>query len=344
MKSLILKSPGQLELSEREIPGISSSEVLLKVKAAAICHTDFVVMNGQHTWATYPCILGHEFSGIVEEAGGSVANVKKGDRVTAISYIYCGYCSACRKGMHNACTSVRGIPFHMEGAFQEMMAVPSLMLYKFSDRLSFEEASITECAANGYSAVDRACIEQGDKVVIIGPGPVGLFALQFAALKQPEALIMLGTRQERLKMASSLGATHVVNVREEDPYKKVMDITNGYGADAVIFCGGGPDAWQLAESMLASYGRVIMEALPDRADEKWPVTVFKFTEKSIGFLGVSGYNGSQFEKALSLMENGKVSVSPLITHTFPLEEYKQAFETSEKRISGAIKVVFNSFQ
>jgi len=343
MKSLVLKSPGNLELTERKVPEITSTEVLVRIKAAAICHTDFVVMEGQHTWATYPCILGHEFSGMVEDCGDAITNVKKGDKVTAMSYIYCGYCPACRKGMHNACINIKGIPFHMEGAFQERASMPGLMLFKFGSTLSFEEASLTECAANGYSAIDRANITDGDKVVIIGPGPIGLFALQFASLKQPEKLIMLGTREERLKLAKSLGATHIVNVKKEDPYKSIMDITGGYGADAVIFSGGGQESWELAEKILASFGRVIVEALPQKSSDKWPVTVFKFTEKSIGFLGISGYNGTQFQKALSLMEDKKIQVLPIITHKFSLDDYKQAFNVSKNRIDGAIKVVFNSF-
>lgn len=343
MKSLVLNAPGKLELTERKVPEITSTEVLVQIKAAAICHTDFVVMEGQHTWATYPCILGHEFSGIVEECGEAVVNVKKGDKVTAISYIYCGFCKACRKGLHNACSNIRGIPFHMEGAFQEKASMPNLMLFKFGDTLTFEEASLTECAANGYSSVDRASITDGDKVVIIGPGPIGLFALQFALLKQPEELIMLGTREERLELAKSLGVTHVINVKKEDPHESIMNITNGYGADVVIFCGGGQESWELAEKILAPFGRVIVEALPQKSSDKWPVTVFKFTEKSIGFLGISGYNGAQFQKALSLMEEKKIQVSPLITHKFSLDDYKQAFDVSKNRIGGAIKVVFNSF-
>ncbi|MCL5069909.1 MAG: alcohol dehydrogenase catalytic domain-containing protein [Actinobacteria bacterium] len=167
MKSLVLKSQGNLELIERIVPEITSTEVLVRIKAAAICHTDFVVMEGQHTSATYPCILGHEFSGVVQECGAAVVNVKKGDKVTAMSYTYCGFCNACRKGTHNACLDIRGIPFHMEGAFQEKIALPGLMLFKFGDVLSFEEASLTECAANGYSSVDRANITDGSQILFL---------------------------------------------------------------------------------------------------------------------------------------------------------------------------------
>jgi len=343
VRSLILKKPGEFELQERPIPDPGSNDVLVKVLAAAICHTDFIVMDGEHSLAEYPCILGHEFSGIAEKCGENVFHVKPGDRVTSMSFNYCGLCPACRRGISNACERISDIPFHMEGAFQEYISVNHKMIFPISESLSFENAALVEPAANGFAVVERANIYPGEKIVIIGPGPIGLLTLQFAALKQPGNLIMNGTREERLQLATEFGATHTINVRKEDPFKRIMEITDGYGADVVFFCGGGEDAWKMAESILVPFGRVIIEALPSKVSEKWPVTFFKFVEKAIGFLGVCGYNSSQFGTALYLVEAGKISISPLITHRFPLEEYSEAFETSKKRIGGAIKVIFNSF-
>ena len=341
MKSLILLKPGKLELREVVIPKCGCNDILVKVISAAICHTDFVVMEGEHSHAKYPCVLGHEFSGIIEETGPGVDNLKKGDRITAMSYAYCGTCPSCRKGIHTGCRKISGIPFSMDGAFTEFVSIPASMAYPINKSLSFEEAALTEPASNGYSAVERADIYPGEKVVIIGPGPIGLLSLQFAKLRQPEILIMNGTRKERLDLATEFGATHTINIREADPYKSIMDITGGYGADVVLFCGGGQDAWETAESILAPFGRLIVEALPTKYDAKWPVTVFKFTERSISIQGISGYNGRQFGTALNLIENGKIKVSPLITHRFSLDEYIQAFKTSQERKEGAIKVLFN---
>ena len=341
MRSLVLLEPHKLELQEVGIPKVGCNDALIRVLAAAICHTDFVVMEGQHSWARYPCVLGHEFSGIVESTGPGVKGLKNGARVTAMSYSYCGKCPSCRRGIHNGCSNIRGIPFGIEGAFQEYLSIPASMVFPIGCNLSAEEAALTEPAANGYAVADRADIYPGDKVVVIGPGPIGLLALQFASLRHPEILIMNGTRKERLDMASDLGATHTINVKDKDPYKEIMEITSGYGADAVLFCGGGQDAWEMAESILAPFGKIIVEALPQTYDTKWPVSVFKFTSHSIGFLGVSGYNGAQFGAALKLMDNKKIDAASLITHRFSLEEYEKAFNASLNREDGAIKVIFN---
>jgi len=340
MKSLVLLEPGKLELKEVNIPKYGCNDVLIRVVSAAICHTDFVVMEGQHSWAKYPCVLGHEFSGIIEDTGSGVTHLKKGDRVTAMNVYYCGVCPACRRGIHNGCREIKGIPFHMDGAYQEYMVMPSSIVFPIADSLSMEEAALTEPAANGYAVAERADIKPGQNIVVIGPGPIGLLALQFAALKQPQELIMTGTRKERLDIAAELGATHTINIKERDPYKDIMEITGGCGVDAVLFCGGGSHAWMMAESILAPFGRVIVEAIPQKNDEKWPVSVSKFTEKSISFMGIGGYDGSQFAATLNLIENKKINVSRLITHRFPLEKFEEAFETSKERKGGALRVLF----
>lgn len=340
VKALVLKSPNNLEIKERPVPVPGPTDVLVRVAFAAICHTDFFTLQGQYPGCKYPTVLGHEFSGIVERCGESVNHVKPGDRVTALGYAYCGTCPACRRGFHSGCISIKGIPFHMDGAFQEMILLPSSMVYPVPDTIGLDEAALAEPAANGFAAAGRPEIYPAEQVVIIGPGPIGLLALQAAALKQPGSLIMLGTRRERLKMAAELGATQVVNVREDNPYKAVMDLTGGAGADVVLFCGGGEEAWLLADRILAHSGRIVIEALPETADTRWPVPVFDFTAKQISYLGVSGYTGAQFEATLKLMQAGKINVAPLITHRFSLDDYQEAFETSEKRRGGAIKVIF----
>jgi len=340
MKSLVLEQPNRLVLQERPVPTPGPNEVLIRLKAAGICHTDFLTIEGQFTGCKYPTVPGHEFSGVVEQCGSAVTHVDVGDHITCISFAYCGICMNCRRGLHHCCLDVRGIPFHMDGAYQQYMCVAEIMAYQFDQSLSFAEAALTEPAANGYAAAERAGIRPGERVVIVGPGPIGLLALQAAKLYVPGTLTMLGTRLERLQLAEKLGATAAANVREADPYEAVMDITDGYGADVVIFCGGQEDAWKLAARLLAKNGRVVVEALPGRSDDWWPVPVFDFTAKNISYLGVCGYNGEQFGRTLQLMQSGQIDAASLITHKFALEDYKEAFETSEKRKSGAIKVCF----
>ena len=344
MKSLVLKGVRNFELKQVPVPEtVGPKDVLIKVKGAAICHTDYSVMDAQHPWTRFPCVLGHEFSGIVGIAGQAVSHVKPGGHVTAISYGYCGVCKNCRKGIHAGCSDIIAIPFNYDGAFQEYMITPGIAVYKISDAMDFEDAAVVECAANAYSIVDRSNIYPGEKVLIAGPGPIGLFSVQFAKLKQPGMLIVSGTRDERLNVARELGATHTINIKKEDPYEKIMEITGGEGLDVIFYCGGGREVWELAEKTLAIFGRFIIEAVPPQVDEKYPVSSFKFLDKCLTYTGVAGYDAAQFEVALRMIESGKINTKKLITHRFKLEDYKEAFDTAENRKAGAIKVVFNSF-
>ena len=340
MKSVILEHPNKLVLKDCPVPQPGPSEVLIRVKSAAICHTDFFTMRGDYPGCKYPTVLGHEFSGIVQQCGPGVTNVSPDDPVTCLSFAFCGTCQYCRRGLENGCENVRAIPFHIDGAYQEMLCMPAASAFKFDETLSFNEASLTEPAANAYSAVDRGDIKVGEHVVVIGPGPIGLLCVQFAKLKTPSTLTLLGTRDERLQIGEKTGATDTVHVRQTDPYEAIMNITDGHGADVVILCAGTENAWELSGRILAAkYGRVIIEALPDTGDTKWPVSVFDFTAKHISYLGVSGYTAAQFGDALQLMQAKKVDVAPLITHTFRLQDYADAFEASDKRKDGAVKVV-----
>ena len=339
IKSLVLKAPNVLEIENRPAPIPGPNEIQIRVTAASICHTDFVVIKGQYSRMKYPTVPGHEFSGIVESCGELVRSIKPRDRVTSLGYFYCGVCIECKKGRYTACKQLKGIPMDVDGAYQQMVVIPENSAYIIPDTLTMEEAALTEPAANGYAAAERGEICPGETVIVIGPGPVGLLALQAASLKHPGRLIMLGTRHERLILAAKFGASEVINVQECDPYDAVMKATEGEGADVVLFCGGGQDAWELSSKILKPFGRIVVEALPEPYNTKWPVPVSDFTEKSICYLGVSGYTPKQFGETLQLIAKRAIEVAPLITHRFVLDDYKLAFETVDKRVDGAIKVI-----
>jgi len=177
--------------------------------------------------------------------------VKPGDRVACISFDFCGTCDMCRRGLTTGCPNVRAIPFLMDGAYADNVLVTALMACPFDESVSFAEATLAEPAANGYGAAEHGRIYPGEHVVVIGPRSIGLLALQAAKIGAPETLTMLGTRAERLQLATKLGATQVVHVREVDPYEAVMNITDGHGADVVILCAGTEDVWDTSSKILA---------------------------------------------------------------------------------------------
>lgn len=342
MKSFVLVQANNLLVQDRPVQAPGRSEVLISVRYVAICHTDFVCMVGQHSLMRFPSVLGHELSGIVECCGEDAGDIRPVDRVTALSYSYCGECPACRRGLTTLCPDIRGIPFHIDGALQEMSVLPAKVVCKLPDSVALGKKSLTEPASNSYATMERADVQPGDSVAIIGLRTIGLLATPIAVFRQPSKFIMLGTRPKRLLAAQRMGATHTINVREADPYKELMAITDGSGVYVVLFCGGAEDAWQPAGRVLARGGRVAVEALQDSGDSMWSVPVFGFTAKQISYLGVCDYTDGQFRRTLELIGAQKIDVASPITHIFELEHCDEAFQTALSRKNGALKVLVES--
>lgn len=216
-------------------------------------------------------------------------------------------------------------------------------LFRISDELSLEEAALTEPASNAYSAVRQSRIRHGDRVVIIGPGPIGLLALQFARLYYPGVLILLGTRDERLEIGYKLGATHTINVREEDAEEDILGILGGEGADAVVECAGTRSGVELALRLAGLNSRVAIEGLMEPGETARFVPM-DAVQKGMSIIGVMGYLVPDFVYSLELLERGLIDVQSIITHRFSLDEWEDAFNMIEKRKSEAMKVVFTTLR
>ena len=218
--------------------------------------------------------------------------------------------------------------------------MPASSLFHVPATMGLDEACLVEPASCAYNAVDKAAIQPGETAAVIGAGPIGLFAVQAAALRYPAKLIVSAKHQNQIDMAKKLGATHVVDIRKNTPCEIVDDLTGGRGVDAVIFCAGGEQAWTQASGMLGIGGRFIVEAMPPTGTEQWPVSVMDFTQKVISYIGASSYSSNQFSAVIGLIDKGKIDAKSLITHRFPLDEYKAAFHMAGKAKDQAIKVVF----
>jgi L-iditol 2-dehydrogenase len=338
MKALWLAEPGKMDLVDRPKPDIRPDEVLIRVAAAAICHTDFRSISGRNPNVRMPIILGHEFSGTAEVCGEAVRLIKPGDRVAVPGILACFQCHNCWRGLTTLCLNYSELGARVDGGFAEYVAVPGRVLVPISDGFSSEEAALVEAAANGFAVARSASIEAGDSVVVIGPGAIGLLALQFARLYHPRFLILIGTREERLAIGARLGATHTINIHAQDPVEAVTEITNGTGADAVLQCAGTLSATQLAMRVTGEGGRVCIEGTSGSSEELC-VNPDDLVDRALKLIGVRGWNQRDFVRALDNIETGLVDVRSLITHTFPLTEYRSAFETAELRKSDSLRVL-----
>ncbi|MDR0294160.1 MAG: alcohol dehydrogenase catalytic domain-containing protein [Oscillospiraceae bacterium] len=336
MRAFRINKPNEYGMTDVPTPETMDDELLLKVGAAAICHSDIDALCGlRKHMIRYPNILGHEFAGTVVEAGRGVRSFKPGDTVAMECMIGCGECAPCHlRTIH--CEHYSELGFLRDGAFAEYVAVPARNAHKFTG-MSMEFAATAECAGNGYAAVDAADIKPGERVMIIGPGPIGLYALQFARLKHPSQLIMVGTREERLKFARPF-ATHTINIREGDALGALMEITAGNGADVVLQCATTNSAFTLAFDGAGKNARIIIEGFGD-SEAGVSLRMDQFIKKTLTVKGLGGMNSEQFEYVLRLMRMGVIDPSKLITHTFALENIIDGFNLLRDHTGDAVKVI-----
>lgn len=340
MRAFKLYEPFKYELVNIPIPSIKDNQVLVRVGAAAICHSDLDMIEGRRTFAiNYPAILGHEFAGTVAEVGKDVIGLKEGDKVACECSIWCGVCPNCLHGRTGTCLNYDEYGSMKPGGFAEYVAVNGNMAHKF-EKISMDEASNLEPAGNSYHAVKEAGINPGDIVMVIGPGPIGLYALQFAKLKYPGILIMVGTRDDRLGLSKKLGATVTVNVNKEDAHKKIMEVTGGKGVDKTIQCATTNDAVQLAVDTIGVNSTIIIEGV-NYGDKKIEFDFFNFLAKTLTIKGVTGAHTTHFIDSLKLMEQGLIDTKRIITHRFPLDRIDEGFDLLKQRKDGVIKVVIN---
>lgn len=329
MKAVMLKGAGQVAVVELAQPSIGPDEVLVRSHAVGICHSDFDLYRGQRStgFYHYPIVPGHEWSGEVVAVGAQVHDIVPGNKVVCESFLACGICRNCRNGATNLCE--RGYDefgFTRSGGLAEYVAVPACLVHLLPGTVSLEEAALLEPAAAVAHAFQRVQPRPGDVVAIAGDSPTSLLAVQFARLFSPAALVIIGLSNERLELARELGATHTVHVGRQDPRTVVQQLSNGRGADVVFEGAGDPEA--VAEALLLARrgGSVILEGIAG-GGSMLHLESDLFVLQQLTVYGIFGASAAAWTYALQLFNAGSLKLAPLISHRFPVEEYKTALDT-----------------
>lgn len=345
MKALVVERPGKCEIKELEVPRCTPDDILVKVKAAGVCKSDLEVLDGARPepYVRYPIVLGHEYSGVIDDCGSNVKRFMPGDRVVVRPLFYCGRCKNCLRGQTNMCKEIQGslhkeVGFTLNGGFSEYSIVPESMVYKIPDSVSFEIASLVEPIACVWSGIVRSRVMPGDTVAVIGSGPIGLLAVLFFQFYQPRKIILIGRREERNDLGRKMGATHTVNVSNNNPVEAMRNITGEEGPDIVFEAAGNIEAVKLAFQLVRRGGTIVLEGIVGGGHTiRLESDLFVF--KDIRIEGIFGYTTQTFYKALNLLERKSTILETFITHTFSLQDFRAAFDTVSERREGANKVL-----
>ena len=329
------KGPGLVELRQVPVPAAGPDDVLIEVKAAGICGTDLHIFHDEFPYWP-PVILGHEFAGVIAEAGSNVKDWKAGDRVVGEPHtLACGKCWLCRSGHRQLCPSKRSPGWGIDGCFAAYLRFPNVeLLHRLPDDLGFEEAALVEPAANVvHDVLERGRVETGDFVVVIGPGPIGLMAAQAAKAGGAARVALVGTDADeavRLPAARKIRSVdYVWNIQKEPVAALIGDLTAGRGADLVVEASGAEGGIALGLKLVRKMGRLTSIGLTGKEKISLPYDMGMSKAVNLFFNMSTSY--SSWDTAIHLIRTKAIDAGPLITHRGPLERWKEFFAALEEK-------------
>lgn len=322
--------PGNLEYTTRPIPQPGPEEILVHVKAAAICGTD-VHIKLWNEWAerrmSPPVIIGHEFSGEVVEVGSAVRNIRVGSRVSSESHIPCNICELCREGHRHVCPNTSIIGVHQDGAFAEYITIPEEIAFVYQDeRLSWEQLALME----PFGVVVHGMMEYpltGETVALIGAGPLGSMGILLARHAGAAKVIVLEPNRERAEFARRLGADIVIDPSAEDPETAVKALTDGLGVHEAVDFSGSIAGLSAAVNYVRPEGRLVCVAIPSKP---FTFNLAEFSYRGCVLKGIAGRKMYESWEQMRGLLSGGIDLTSIVSHTLPLSEFARGLELMEQ--------------
>ncbi len=349
MRAGILYSDKEIRVGDAPDPQIRSDEVLVRTAFAGICGTDLHIYRGEfHSRVRFPAIQGHEFGGVIEEAGKEVKGLRVGDRVVVDPIISCHSCPACLSGHINACQALRLLGVDLDGGFGQYVAAPASHVYPLPDAVPFKFAPMVEMYGLGHHILQRGRVQPGESIAILGAGKLGLSVLDVLCHSaSPAQVIVTDLQPFRLERARQLGAEAVIDISRVDPVERVMEITKGVGVDCAIECVGhyherpGQEA-PLAQAvkMIRTAGRIVTCGLGEQSSAvHFKTLVIKEAE-----IIASRVTLGEFPRAIRLLSKRLVHPELLVTDERPLRDITRAFAQVDSEDPETIKIVLDMEQ
>jgi threonine 3-dehydrogenase len=333
------------ELVEVPVPRPAAGEVLIRVDAASICGTDLHIYRWD-PWAAgrlthLPMTFGHEVAGHIEAVGSEVHHLRPGAFVSAEGHVFCGFCPPCRSGRAHICENLRILGVDFDGGFADYVVLPERNAWEVDRRIPPEVASIHDPFGNAVHTAfsgDGAAELVTATVVVLGCGPIGLFAVGVARASGARRVVAVEPNDFRLGLAKQMGADVLVDPGREDPVQAVLSATDGHGAEVVLEMSGVPSVIDQGTRMLAPGGRMSLLGLPSG-----PVSLDLTDQvifKEARLIGVTGRELFRtWQQTTTLLATGMVDVTPVITHRFRLEQFEEAFEVTASGRSGKVILI-----
>jgi 2-desacetyl-2-hydroxyethyl bacteriochlorophyllide A dehydrogenase len=337
MKAAVLQAPRHLEVVMRPEPVARPGEVVVRVAATAVCHTDLEIYTGRHPGVRLPVVMGHEATGVVEAVGAGVTRARPGQAVLINPIIACGACDPCARGRGNLCANAGLFGREMDGSLAEQVVLPEAYVYPLPERLPLTAATLIETLATVRHAQERARIGAGESVVVLGQGVAGLLHTELANLAGARPVVAVSRSAWKLELARRRRADRVVDAAHEDAVAAVREATAGRGADVVIDAAGDPALIAPALEMLAPGGRLLVYGIDHRPVPGF--TMFPLYYKELTVYGSRALTPDDVPPAIDLVASGAIDVEGLITASYPLERVAEAFAEYDRAPDVVLRLV-----
>lgn len=328
MMAVRLHAPGDLRIDEVPVPQPGSGEALVRVWRSGICGTDLHIAKGTFPAPNLPLTLGHEFSGTVADLGHDTGSLEVGDRVVVDINIACGHCYFCRRGQKLFCPDVSQLGVHSPGGLAEYVVVPASNVYVIPESLTLDAAAYVEPLACAIHGQDRIGIQTGDRVLIIGGGPMGLAHIALAKLRGASRVIVSEPDASRRALAERLGADDLLNPFDDGFADSVAAMTNGVGPDVVIEAVGSIPTYEAAVSLVRRGGRLLAYGAAPQ-DAFMSLRPFDIYAKELTIVGSYAGTYDAWPRAIELLASGRFDPSLIVDSVRPLDEAVEAIRGLE---------------
>jgi L-iditol 2-dehydrogenase len=335
-RAAVLQAPRRLGLVERPRPATGPGQVLIRVAATAICHTDLEIYTGRHPGVRYPLVMGHETTGVVEGVGAGVTRLGPGQRVLINPIIACGACDSCARGRENLCREAGLLGRELDGSLAEYLVLPERYAYPLPPELPLVAATLLETLATVRHAQRQVGVSPGDAVVVLGQGASGLLHTQLAKRSGAGPVIGVSRSGWKLDLALRMGADQVIDAANANPVAEVLRLTAGRGADLAIETTASPDLVRPALDLLRPGGKLLLYGISHRPVKGF--TTFPLYFKELTVFGSRALTPADVEPSIRLVASGAIDVDGFVTASYPLRRVAQAFEAYEREPDKVLRI------
>ena len=338
MRQAVMTRPGRIELNEVPVPEPDGNEVLLRIKHIGVCGSDIHVNHGLHPFTSYPVVQGHEYSAIVEKAGTEVLGLSPGTRVTVRPQIVCGNCLPCMRGEYNICDVLKVEGFQAPGVAQDLFVTTPEKIVELPDSLSLEEGALVEPVSVAIHSAQRAGDLRNSRVTIFGAGPIGNLIGQVCQSLGAQKVLIRDISDFRLGIAQECGLSHISNGITESISDAKERVFGDDGYSIAFEAVGIEQTLTDAVATVNKGGKVVIVGV---FGKKPLIDMAVVGDRELNLIGSLMYRHSDFEKAVELIDSGEITLSPLITRHFPLEEYEDAYSFIDEQGDRSLKVIID---